>query len=112
MAAHSGPIPLRSSNVAAGVSATSIASGASRSASVELATDLPLQMFSAVAGPQLIKPTSPVTSQRLVAGDALSKQQALDPVDMAGPLTNQNLGFTADAPMVLLLDARYPNHRA
>lgn len=30
---------------------------------------------------------------------------------MAGPPTNQNLS-TADASMVLLLDARYPNHRA
>lgn len=83
--------------------------------SVELATDLPLQMFwqcAAVAGPQFLKPMSPVTSQRLVVGDALSKQQALDPVDMAGPLTNQSLAFKADAPMVLLLDARYPNHRA
>lgn len=36
MAAHSGPIPLRSSNVAAGVSATAIASRASRSACTSL----------------------------------------------------------------------------
>lgn len=74
--------------------------------SVELATDLPFQMFwhrAAVAGPQFLKPMSPVTSQRLVAGDALSKQQALDAVDMAGPLTNQNLALTADAAAVLLL---------
>lgn len=47
--------------------------------SVELATDLPLQMFwqcAAVAGPQFLKPMSPITSQRLVVGDPLSKQQA------------------------------------
>ena len=62
----------------------------------------------AVAGPQFLKPLAPVTAQRFVAGDALGKEQAFDAVDMAGPLTNQNLALTADAAAVLLLHASAP----
>src|SRR5262249_9232089 len=63
---------------------------------VKFAPALPLHMrrqWSALAGPQLLKPLAPVAAQRLVAGYALAEQQTLDAVDVAYALVRQCLAL-------------------
>ncbi len=65
----------------------------------------------AVAGLKRLQPLSPVAAQRLVAGDALAEQQALDAIDVAHALVDQGLALTRDTATVLFLGRRHPDHR-
>ena len=66
----------------------------------------------AVARAQFLEPLASVASYRLIAGNALPEEQALDPVDVSGPLGDQHLALAVDPAPVFVLHARHPDHRA
>src|SRR5579872_2548321 len=65
----------------------------------------------AVAGSQILEPVAPIAAHRLIVGDTLGEEQTLDPIDMAGPLVDQDLAFATNTAAILLFDARDPDHR-
>jgi hypothetical protein len=68
------------------------------------------RQWSAIAGLQLLEPLSPVAAPQLVAGYALTEQQALDAIDVAYALVRQCLALTRDATTVLFFGRRHPQH--
>ena len=82
---------------------------------IQFAADLRpevLRQLAPVAGPQFVEPCAAIPPQRLVAGNPLREQQALDAVDVFGALADQRLALAADPASVLLLGCRHPHHRA
>jgi len=57
----------------------------------------------AVAGRQFVEPLTSTAAQRFVAGDALGKQQAFDPVDVLDPLGDQHFALAAEAAAIFFL---------
>jgi hypothetical protein len=82
---------------------------------IEFPGDLRLQLFSqraAVARPQPLQALAPIPEERVVIEDALGAEQAHNPVGVPDPLGQQSLPFAADAPAVLLVPRRRPDHGA
>src|SRR5450631_3884806 len=65
----------------------------------------------AVAGRQFVEPLASTAAQRFVAGDALGKQQAFDPVDVLDPLGDQYFALAAEAAAIFFLRRRRFYHR-
>src|SRR4051794_18005674 len=65
-----------------------------------------------VAGLQRLEPGPAVLAERLVVGDPLAGEQALDPVGVPDPFLQQHAALPRRAPAILLSRARRPHHRA
>ena len=66
----------------------------------------------AIAGLQNLELIAPIATHRFIARDTLREEQALDPIDVAGSLLDQDFAFPANAASILLVDARRPDHCA
>ena len=82
---------------------------------VELADNLSFQVFwkcSPVASGECLELCSPVTTERLIARDALRKEQPFDPVHMGDTLGDQHAPLTAETALILFPHRGRPHHRA
>src|SRR5687768_6531736 len=65
-----------------------------------------------IAGAQLVEPVTPVRTPRIIVGNALREEHALEPVDMPDALSDEGLQLTAEAPPVLFVWGRDADHGA
>jgi hypothetical protein len=82
---------------------------------VEFTVDLRLEVLrdrSAIAGTQFLQLFEAVATYRLVTGDALPKEQALDAIDVPRSFGDENLALAGDPAPVFRLRARHSHHGA
>src|SRR6516225_4578745 len=124
MAANSGPMPLMSSNIAAGagMAVCSTASNASRAASTVLiclrrsSSRSSSRLMSALrccgkARPSLVwSSLAPVATQRLISGYALTEQKSFDTIDVSHSLGDERFALAAEVAAVFLVGSGRLDH--